>query len=87
MYASTDKTVTTVSKSGKIKTNATPLRGEKDQMTYLQKRRIPLLLLCVITILTVMMALTAFAQESEQKVVRMGWYESPFNLAITSLVK
>lgn len=48
-------------------------------MMNLQKRRVPLLLLCIIMVLTVMMPLTAFAQESKQKVVRVGWFESPFN--------
>lgn len=43
------------------------------------KSRILVYFLCIVMALSIMMPLTAFAQESERKVVRVGWYESPFN--------
>ena len=49
------------------------------KMMNFHKKWIPLLLLCNIMVLTVMMPLIAYAQESDQKNVRVGWYESPFN--------
>ena len=35
-------------------------------------------LLCVITVITLCMPAAAYAQEQKQKVVRVGWYDSPF---------
>lgn len=48
-------------------------------MMIFRKNRIPLFLLCAILALNPFLPLTAYAQEPEQKVVRVGWYESPFN--------
>lgn len=35
--------------------------------------------LCLTLVISVAMPITAHAQETDQKVVRVGWYESPFN--------
>lgn len=48
-------------------------------VSYAKNTRIPAFLLCILMALSLIMPLTAYAQESEQKVVRVGWYESPFN--------
>ena len=66
----------------------TPLYEQVSEVTELlrakkimnaHKSRILVYFLCIVMALSIMMPLTAFAQESERKVVRVGWYESPFN--------
>ena len=53
------------------------LKDQKSkQMKGVHKNRIRAFLLCVVMILSLVMPITAYTQESESKVVRVGWYES-----------
>ena len=46
------------------------------QMKDVHKNRTRAFLLCVVMVLSLVMPITAYTQESESKVVRVGWYES-----------
>ena len=45
------------------------------QMKDVHKNRTRAFLLCVVMVLSLVMPITAYTQESESKVVRVGWYE------------
>ncbi len=40
-------------------------------------KRVAALLLCLASLTAIAMPLTAHAEKSQQKVIRVGWYESP----------
>ena len=60
--------------------------GDKNQAIIAQNKPVAIrksqittgtaFLLCVVMVLSLVMPITAYTQESESKVVRVGWYES-----------
>lgn len=49
--------------------------------SFFQSRRFALFLVCLVLAAALIPPAPAFAKESEEKVVRVGWYVSPFNMS------